>query len=308
MLELLTALLGSTLNLPAERIAEILFKKADDGTLTEEINDNALATLTEMHAEHVKLLKGAGDGKTQFDNGYKAGQKEALTALEKTIRKEFSTDSQAQGVDLIRHVVQQAAQKGGKQMDADAVKGHELYVTLERQAAEQAQALRDEYEARIAELQTGYERKERFGKVQEKIVEFFDGLKPVLPSNPSAAANVRREFLSRFADFDYELTEDGQVIVKKDGKRVENRHGHAVSLADLVKQEAELRFDFAKADPRGSAGNNGNPPAGGESGSGDWKAPKDRNEYLARLYDNKTTHEERLKLHDWSASQGKEGE
>jgi hypothetical protein len=304
MLEILTALLGKTLNLPAERIADILFKKADDGTATDQIAEDALDKFLEAHAEHIETLKGANDSGKQFDNGYKKGKSEALSALEAQLRKDFSTDSTAQGVDLVRHIVGQAASKG-KQPDDDAVKSHPLYVKLEREAKEAADNVRSEYEAKITELETGYAKRERFAKVQEKIQEVFEGLRPVLPTSPAAAATVRREFMNRFSDYDFDIATDGNIIVKTgDGKRVENRHGHAVSLADLVRQEAEARFDFAKQDQKGNAANgNGASGGNGNAGSDGFTAPANMEEFQRRLYDHATTAEDRIKLYDWRKEQ-----
>lgn len=80
-------------------------------------------------------------------------------------------------------------------------------------------------------------------------------MRPVLPTNPTAAAVARQEFIEKFQSYDYEITPEGKIVVMKDGKRVEDQHGHAVDLARLVKQETERRFDLAVQDNKGNAGN-----------------------------------------------------
>lgn len=120
-MELLLAYLGKTLNLPSEEVAELLYKKSDDGTLTDQLNETALESLLAKDAERVQALKGSADTKQVFDNGYKKGQKEALEQLEKTVRAEFKADVDKQGIDLVKHVVAQAAKT---KLGDDEVKVH----------------------------------------------------------------------------------------------------------------------------------------------------------------------------------------
>ena len=67
--EILTAFLGATLNLPTDKLAEILYKKADDGTITEDLQENALDALKNLDKERIGKLK--PDTKEFFNNGYK---------------------------------------------------------------------------------------------------------------------------------------------------------------------------------------------------------------------------------------------
>lgn len=251
-MELLLAYLGKTLNLPSEEVAELLYKKSDDGTLTDQLNETALESLLAKDAERVQALKGSADTKQVFDNGYKKGQKEALEQLEKTVRAEFKADVDKQGIDLVKHVVAQAAKT---KLGDDEVKVHPLYLSLEEQAQKIAQQTAQEWEGKLKDVETRYNREKTFSAVAQKIQEQFEALRPVLPTNPTAAAVARQEFIEKFQSYDYEITPEGKIVVMKDGKRVEDQHGHAVDLARLVKQETERRFDLAVQDNKGNAGN-----------------------------------------------------
>lgn len=295
MKELFTAFLSKTLNMDADSIAELLYKKSDDGTLTDEINEAAINTLLSKDAERVQSLKG-GDGKTQFDNGYKKGQKEALEQLEKGIKSEFKTDAEKQGLDLIKHVVSQAAKRT---LGDDEVKIHPLYLTLEEQARKVAEETAKEWEGKLSEVETRYNREKTFSKVAEKIQEQFEALRPVLPQNPTAAATARKEFIDKFASYDYEVTADGKIIVMKDGKRVETEHGHAVDLSQLVRQETERRFDLAVQDPKGNAGN-----TAATAATGGALKFKSEAEYQDKFFSAKTPEERKTIATAWEAQNG----
>lgn len=291
-MELLIAFLSKTLNMDADSLAEMLYKKADDGTLTDQPNEQALEALLAKDAERVQALKGKSDGKEQFDNGYKKGQKEALENLEKAVRSEFKADDvEKQGIDLVKHVVAKAAKT---KLGDDEVKVHPLYLKLEADAQKIADNVASEWESKLKDLETAYNRDKTFSSVSSKIQEVFEGLKPVLPQNPTAAATIRQEFVQRFTGYDYELTENGQVVVMKDGKRVEDAHGHAVSLESLVTQEASKRFDFMKQDDKGNAGNT-------ETAPGGKMTFKDIGEYEDKFYSAKTADERAAVQNAWEA-------
>jgi hypothetical protein len=301
MKEQFLGFLSKTLNMDIERLSEILFKKADDGkTLTDQIAENALEELLKLDADRATKLKGEVDTKKIADDQYKRGQKEALENLEKTLRGEFKTDSTAQGLDLVKHLVSQAATK---KLGEDEVKIHPLYLSLEERAKKEAEALKTDLEKQFADLKNGYERKDRFGKVStEAILPALDALRPILPSNPSAASNVRQLFLDRFVGYDYEPSANGGWVLMKDGKRVENSHGHPVTIAELVQQEAGSLFDFQKQEQKGSAGNGSGTGASAQRTA--VAVPKTEEEYYT-AYLNESTVEGRQALDAaWGASKG----
>jgi hypothetical protein len=58
---------------------------------------------------------------------------------------------------------------------------------------------------------------------------------------------------------------------------MEDQHGNPIKFADFVKSMAELNYDFAESDPRGSAGNRG-----GNGQGSHLDVPKTKEEYLSR--------------------------
>lgn len=70
-------LLSKTLNLDADKLAEILFKKSDDGEITDELNEDALKEVLRLDAERVSKIKPEpANTKEIFDNGHKKAEKE----------------------------------------------------------------------------------------------------------------------------------------------------------------------------------------------------------------------------------------
>lgn len=291
--------LSKTLNLDADSAAALLFKKADDGTLTDQISENALSDLLAADAARVEKLKGStGNTKEAFDNGHKAGKKEAMEAFEKQLKSRFPTDSTATGFDLVQDVIS-SIQKGT--IAADKVKTSPEYLALERQLKEQIDATNSEWQKKLSETESAYTKKEKFNMVKSRLNVVLEGLNPVLPSNPQAAQTQREYFFREFQDLEYQIEGD-RIVALKDGESIKNAQGYVVPFEELVKSKASNWFDFHKQEQRGTAGNEGG--AGAGSAAPIKIDPKyKRREDIA--FDSTITSAERLKLYDaWDAANG----
>ena len=286
MKELITAFLAKTLNMAPESVAELLYKKSDDGaTLTEEIQEDALNALLKLDSERVGKLK--PDTKTLFDNGYKKAQAEVSEKWEKMIREKFGIEADVTGEDLVM-TAHQMASKPPKQAD-DQVKAHPLYLQLEKKYQSDLEAAKAEGQKALEEFKTGVERRNRLSAVQQEARKYLLSRKPVLSSDATKQENQIGLFLQQFESYDFEPREDGGFLPMKDGKRIENEHGHPVDLKTLADKVADSYFDFQVQDAKGNGGN-GNPPGGAGTGSG--KAPASEEE-LWRAYNAAQTQEEK---------------
>jgi hypothetical protein len=283
MKDILLGFASKALNLDNEQLAELLYKKSDDGKLTEETSPDAIDKLLEAHVAHVAKIKGEGGGKDRFNDGHAAGKKEALSQLEDRLRREFKVDSKATGIDLVKEVVSAFAKAEASE---EKIKVHPLFLKIESDFAAKEEAMRAEYEGRIKAKEDEYGRKDRFSTVaQPKILEEFAKLNPVLPTNPKAAANHQMEFLKRFQRYDFEALQTGEVLVKlPDGTRVETEHGHPAKLSDLVRQQAEMLYDFAQQGEKGNSGNNNAGGAGGGRPQGQKYNFKNEEDFADRYY------------------------
>jgi hypothetical protein len=253
MKDILFGFLSKTLNVDNEQLAELLYKKSDDGTITEDVNESALQTLLQLDAERVQKLK--PNTKDYFDNGYKKGQSETATQWEKRMREKFGVDpdGQLQGealVDAIKAALSDASTKPEK------IKTHPEYLSLEAAMRKQAEELKAQYEAELEKQKAAYSREQTWGQASSVIRQAIGGLNPVLPSDKAKAEKMLDLFINtHFREYDYQPDGNGGWIVMKDGQRVENQHGHVKALQDLVRETAEGYFDFQAQKPAGNAGN-----------------------------------------------------
>jgi hypothetical protein len=295
MKEVIMSFLSKTLNMDSESISEKLFKKSEDGQLTDEINDNALSELLSFDAARIQKLRESTPKREELENQYKRGQKEALLELETKLKKKYDVTEDLTGTSLVDSIVGKVQ---SVKLDDEKVKMHPLVLDLQEKLTRQVDETKREYEARIEALETGYKRKETFGAVNAKIKEIFDSARPILPTDPSKAAIARDEFTERFKDYDYEILENGRILPVSNGKRLEDAHGNPIYLDQLVKDQVVRRFDIQQQTDKGGGGNKNDPnPANG------FKIPKTFEEYENAIYQAKTS-DERIAINQaWEQSQ-----
>jgi len=259
----LLAFWEKTLNLPSERIAEILFKKADDGeTLTEEVREEAIAELLELDKARVSKLK--AEAGTTFDNGYKKAEKEVTARWEKNLREKFGVETDAAGEDLLAAILEKAKTKPAGNASDDDIKKHQLYLQLEQQYLRDVKEAKEAGEKALEEFKAQQSAMSVKGTAKNKAKDLLLGMKPVLEEDPTISETRIQDFLRELEGFDFQEIEGGVLVPIKDGKRVENDHSHPVSFEDLTKQIAAKRFKFQVQDPKGNSGNQNEP---GKSGN-----------------------------------------
>lgn len=241
-----------------EQLAELLYKKSDDGKATEEFDDAALAQLLALDTERVNKLK--PDTKAIFDNGYKKAQSEVAAQWEKTLREQFKVDAEnsLQGEALVEAIKAAMADSGAK---PDKIKVSKEYLELEASMKKALKEADDGYKAKIAEMEAGYKKEQVWGQAASLIREALQGLNPVLPADTAKADRLINLFMSEFREFDFEPDPVGGLIPTKGGERVQDKHGYARNLSDIVKERAEAMFDFREQEAAGNAGNKNGPPA-----------------------------------------------
>jgi hypothetical protein len=78
---------------------------------------------------------------------------------------------------------------------------------------------------------------------------------PILSDNQTVAENRKRDFLAKFSQYEYNLTDDNKIIVSKDGKRLEDEHMNHKPFEAFVMELAGMNFDFQAQGDKGNAGN-----------------------------------------------------
>lgn len=300
MKELLIAFLSKTLNLDTESVAELLYKKSDEGKLTEEVNPEALAGLLAKDAERVAAIK--PNTKEFFDNGFKKAQKEISEEWEAKLRENFGiTNVEAKGDKLIK--LAKTAAAADTPLEADKVKVHPLYLSLEAEAAQKLADKEKEFNDKLAEREAAQIREKLISTNKERGRKLLASLNPILPQKQEIADNQINDFLTKLEGFDYEGEGDDPIIVK-DGKRLENEHGHPVRLSQKVKELAGANFEFAVQTEKGNAGNGGDGSAG-KTGNG-VKVPATEEEYNDLFFSASTMEERESITSAWAAKNGAE--
>lgn len=283
-------MLATAYQMPDDEIANILpdneedFNESDAKTKLLEADKNRITTINQK-------------GKDRFDQGYSKAKKEERAAFEKEIREEYNIDDEdVFGVDLIRKVVE--SNTGTKKVDVsklsnDEIVKHPEVIRLlnekEKTFKEKEKELKEGFDSQLAK----FNRDKTFSVVSNKALLAFESLNPVLSPDPKKAAKQKEIILRELDNYDYQIEGDTITPLNKDGKRLENAHGHGIGFEELVKSVSEPYFDFQQSEKRDA------PPAGQGSGDGGGiKIPKTEAEYAEMISDTSIPLEERQKIRE----------
>lgn len=255
MKEVTIQALAKILGLTTDKVSEILFKKSDDGSLTDEVNEDALSQIEDLHADHVRNTSSeALDAK--YNEGHKAGKYEALSKVEEDLRKKYGVDGKTIS-DVTANIAAKAAQEAGTE---DKVLTHPAYLNLKTSSEAQLEALKNDYESKFTAFKSEAERKERFNSKLAVIEAAMQEAGAVFPKNATASANLKKIFFDHFQGFDFEDKETGTYLKGPDGALLKDKHGHPVTLEAYAKSKVSEYFDVELQPDRKSPGNDPTPP------------------------------------------------
>lgn len=264
--------LSKTLGKSNEELTAILFKKADDGTLTDQIADDALSQLESLHQTHLSSVR-EDAGKDQYNEGHQKGKFEALSKEEEWIKKSFNLQGKGKLRDLIAEAIQ-----AGSNLTEDKVQTHPLFVNAKTAWEEEKAQLIEAHTAQLSEATTKVERQMRFNQVSPVIDEALvkAGVSPEF-LKPAA----KRAFLSQFEGKDFEITETGIYIKGPDGKLEKDANQHPVKLDAFVGKAASEWFPIEKQPARQAPGADPADPAKPATKWTKENAPKTQKEFDA---------------------------
>lgn len=280
----------------AEKIAEIL--NSDEEALNEK---DALNLFAEADKARVKELR-----TKYFDEGHKKGKGEALTPFEKQLRETYQINEDLQGMELIQAAIEANSKKSDKALDEDAIKRSKPYIQLQDTLKKSLEDKDKEWQEKLDAQVKGYQKERTFASVSDKALALFEALNPILSEDPVKASKQKQILINELKAYDFE-DQEGKLIVLKDGKVVEDEHGHRVEFDALVKKTAADYFDFKAASQNRDTPNGGgksDPPKGGNGTkyTGSW--PKNEEEYIAVIGNDAVPLAERLALKEsWAAKQ-----
>lgn len=282
MEQILMDYLAKTLGKTNEEIADILYKKGDDGKPTDQMADNALEALETLHEEHLSSLKGDESAlKAEFDKGHQAGKFEALSKLEETISKKYGLPK-VKVETQIEALAKKAAEEAGTE---DKVITHPRYLSLLEEKESEVSRLKSEYEKELSEIKSATERKARFMSAVQHIEATLEKVGADIPTQRAKAA-----FLAEFENMDFEET-DGKLWLKgPDGKILKDKFGHAVTLQKHVEAEAANWFKLAKQPKVETPGNDPSAPPTASKWTKE-NAPKTGEDFQDALFKAQTPEE-----------------
>jgi len=270
-----------------------LFDKTDEG---EQLREDAVETLLKRDAESKKQIAKRireelkPEMTSKFDEGYSKAKKESLEKFEKDLREKYGVESDKKGIDLIDDLVSMNKQ-------SEDIKTHPDYIKLERKLQGEFIPKQD-YEkvsTEFNEYKQAVARDKTISRVIEDARKIFRATNPILSSDPKRAANQESEFLKQFKGFDYELQDDGQHVIIKDGKRLENENMNAVSFPEYVKARTQDLFDIKQQGEKGGAGF-----TAPEGTSANFKT---KEEFMSAYY-KETDPDKRVKMMDTAKAKG----
>ena len=273
--KVITGLLSGAFKLDDGKIGEIL--NADNAT-----EDSVIKELLEIDTERISKIKPQTPKGETFQDGYAKAKKEVLSDFEKQLKEMFEIESEKTGLDLITEILTAKTSEAGKkgQLTDDDVKKHPIYQAAEKAFKKQLADKETEYKTKLSEVESAAKKAQTFSSVKDNALAILEGLNPIYAKNPKVATTIKNQFLNELQGFDFERQADGSWLVTKDGKVVEDGHGHSKSFEDIIKETSESYFEFQE--------NNGGQNAGNENkdngSGGNVTVPKFKNQAEADAY------------------------
>ena len=237
----------------------------------------------DLDADRIKKYK------TDSDNQYKRGIKEGASKIEKEIKEKYEIDSDIVGVDLVDQLVLKKIEEAST--STKDITKHPDYIKMQVSIDKQLKDRDKEWEQKITLKEAEFNKQKLFEKVRDRALANLEARKPILSEDPRKAQKWKETYLNELKTGNY--MEDGETIIVLDGegKPLQTAHGKPVTFDEYEKDIADQYFEYPKAEDRSSSGLKPTEQKGST-----FVAPKNEDEYMARLRDPKITPAERIQL------------
>lgn len=293
---LITGLLSKAYNLDKGKIAELI----KDG-MSEDEEKEALNKILEINASHISTVQENAvknvDKAELIKQGYNKANAEIMTKFEDGLKNKFGVKSDKTGQELVDLIVAEQAEKAGSgEVTEDTIRRSKIYLDLESKAKKDVETLTSDFEKQINEIKSSHDYEKTFSNVQQKALQVFNGLNPVLPEEELVKTNQVNNFINSLKnDYKFEEQGDRTVVLDKDGKVLLDPHGNSRSFEDVVKERASGLFVF-KVNNGGSGAGNGNGNGGSGGGSGSLVIPKTFEDLEKIMNDESISKDDRVNI------------
>lgn len=276
MKNIITGLLSKAYKLDDGKISELL-----DG---ENVNESeVIAEILKLDKARVDEIKKNVDSSGKFQEGYAKAKKEERAKFEEEIKGLFAIDSDKTGTDLIEEIIEAKATGKPAELTETDIKKSDVYRKMENSYKKTLSDKEAEFNAQLETLNKNHTKEKTFASIKERATDILTGLNPIFPKAPKVANNIRNQFLNELNGFDYEIADDGSVIVLKEGQVLDDGHGHSKSFDDIVREVSSNYFEFSGNNGGENAGNRND---GGNGGGGSGTIPRFKNEDELFTYSN----------------------
>lgn len=232
--------------------------------------------------------------KSDSDSQYKRGIKEAAEKLERELKEKYELDSDLKGVDLIDHLLVHKVDEAKASGTKDITK-HPEFIKLQVSIDKQLKDRDKEWEGKLKTKEAEFNKSRLFEKVREKALLNLTSRNPILPNDPRKAQVWKDTYINDLRQANYMEDETGELIVlAPNGEKLQTAHGKNITFDEFEKDVADKYFEYPVSQERSSAGNKEEK----SNGTG-FRAPKNEDEYMARLRDPKITPKERIELTEY---------
>lgn len=211
---------------------------------------------TAYDADAAKVSKYRTEKQKEFDKGLE----KAASKIEKAIKEKYQIESDLIGVELLDHVIElqtsELTEKLSKKFTKDEdFEKHPKYIQMKQEIDKQLRAKDQEWEGKLKEKESEWNRKETLSKIAKlAYTELETGY--ILPENAERANALKEVFARELEANNYSFDEDGNpILLDKEGKPLEDKHGKLLNFKDQVNGIASRFFDKKVANERGNAGN-----------------------------------------------------
>ena len=253
---ILEAFIKKAYGLNDEKILDLYEGEGEEQTFKAE-------ALEQMQIEKINRIKEESrvDRTAIYDEAYKKAKGETIGKLERDIKDTFNVDSDKQGLDLIKDIIEGIKAKNTGKAKAewtdDDIKKHDLYLKLERQVNELV-PYKEKFDTtsnELEEFKKTVQRKEQMGVVRSRARRVLDSMRLDFSKDANRKANQINDLLDKLNKYDYQIDSNEQILMMENGKRMEDEFARHVEFNDFVKKLALEYYDELEQDPKGSSGN-----------------------------------------------------
>lgn len=284
----LTEVLGKTYKMPAEKVASLF---NDDGTI-KDTAPNEIFALDQVRVQEFETRE-----KTHGDNMYKKAQSEILDMKEKEIKEKFNlTGSKKRGLIEIIEEISTAAAAKASTIDPAKIQTHPDYIKMQDELTAQINQKETEWKQKYEQFENQINHEKTFSVISKKADGFLSNFG--LPEDQNLAANQKRLLEAELNNYKFtpDSTGNDYVITDKDGKVVNDQHGHRKNFETLVNEIASKYWPKKEGQNRSGSGAQNNNGNGTAAKPNPWKGKVIDDATYSAAITKATTAEERMEI------------